>query len=238
MRGLAQALVNRDPIGIRKTILEKYKAKKEDLEDIIGQVRGLRAKLERSLAEKKAAYDESMSKLKVAAKLEADPDPERQRRAARIKNLESTEADRLSKRITQYTKHSEKYDYTIVVLTRYLEMCSDKIIETDRVIKDQEEDRAMSSMFQRGMKSAKAVLRGNAEDLEMDEMATAKLEEDYANAMGEVENFLNLTKDEILKADFNDAAATERVAHKLENWTEPKESTAPASPVSKDSSYF
>ncbi len=66
MRGLAQALVNRDPIGIRKTILEKYKAKKEDLEDIIGQVRGLRAKLERSLAEKKAAYDESMSKLKVA----------------------------------------------------------------------------------------------------------------------------------------------------------------------------
>lgn len=248
MRAMTNAFVARDPIGIRKTILEKSRTKKEELDETIGEIRGQRQKLERAVNLNKSTYADSKAKLKVAAKIKDDPDPEKQRQARRIEVLESAHVTGLDTLLTSQTKQLERYDFVVNVLTRYSEVCDDTIstMTIEIGLKQQEIDQAKS--FQKGMHKVFGILHGSMEDNEMQQMADEALENDYAKRMGEVENILNLTKNDILKADFNDAAAMEKASHLLDTWkgdnpdaTAPKvhvDPTDPAASVRPGTNYF
>lgn len=244
MRALTRGFVNRDPIGIRKTILEKAKAKKEDLDETIGEIRGQRLKLDRTVAANKANYEDSMSRLKIAKRQKEDADPLRKRQGQRVEILESTQISRLDEIMRVQAKHVDRYDYVVDVLTRYSEVCDDTIIDMSRDIALKQQQLDQSKSFQKGMRKVFGILHGSLEDNEMQEMADEALERDYTQKMGEVENILNLTKNDILKADFNDAAAMEKAAGLLDHWkgdnanNMPKGKEDPVSPVRPDSNYF
>lgn len=236
MRALTSAFVDLDPIGILKTLLEKAKSKKEDLEEAISDIRGQRLKLERALASNQKDYDDSMFKLQGAKKIKATSKDELQlRQADRIEGLESKQIGRLDGLLTQQREHMKRYDLVVNILTRYNEVCDDTIIDMDRDIKFRQQEQEQSTAFQRAMRGAFGILKGNPEDLEMQDMAVEALERDYTQRLGEVENILDITKNVIVKADFNDSAAMEKATQLLDNWKHKSSGVDLGKGASKDS---
>ncbi len=258
MRAITSAFVNMDPIGVLKTILDNAKSKKEEFEGTVAEIRGQRVKLDRSLASNTQQFEESMNKLNMAKKQLLDPSAEKRRNAERVNVLESKQAERLERRIKRQTEHMKRYDFVVQVLTRYREVCEDTILDIAREIDDRQQNRDQSTGFSKAMKSAFSILKGSPEDMEMQDMAVETLERDYAQRMGEVENILDITKNVVIQADFNDDAAIEKAAHLLDNWkhkdsdvpldkkgttkasvvADEEGAGSPVSPVNKDSNYF
>lgn len=209
-----------DPIGIRKTYIEETEKKKAELDNSLNSIRGLRIQLQRRLSTNQAAYDQSMRFLQGAQAAMDDPksDDNRKRQAQRVIASESKHSDGLSVLITKQKAHLERYDVIINVLGRYGEVCDDTILDLKRQVELQEQDREESRGFNKGMRSAFGILRGFGQDKEMDDMATEQLERDYTQQMGEVEGLLDLTKDVISKADFDDEASLASVKSKLDAW--------------------
>lgn len=210
-----------DPIGIRKTYIEETEKKKAELDSSLSDIRGLRLKLQRRLQDNQATLDQSM-RLLQGAKLAMDSpstSDDRKRQAQRVLASESKHSDGLSALITKQKAHLDRYDVIVNVLVRYGEVCDDTILDLKRQVELQEQDREESRGFNRGMRSAFGILRGFGQDKEMDDMATDALEKQYTQQMGEVEGLLDLTKDVISKADFNDEASLASVKEKLDAWS-------------------
>lgn len=209
-----------DPIGIRKNHIEETEKKKRELEDSTGEIRGLRLKLQKRMADNNAAYAQSMKMLQTAkATLNANPTVERMRQSQRVLASESKHSDGLEALIVKQKAHMDHYDMVLNVLVRYGEVCDDFILDLKREVDLQQQDLEESKGFAKGMKAAFGIFRGSGVDFEMDEMAREQIEQQYSQRMGEVENFLNLTKDVITKADFNDEASLNDVQAKLDKWT-------------------
>jgi len=218
MRKFAGLVVDMDPIGILKTILEKAKAKKEELEKSIGDIKAQRIALARSLEANQKEYDKSMRALGTAKKQAASVDPDAQHQASRIITLESKQIDRLNTLLGMQHKHMERYDFVVQCLTRYGEVCDDTLIDAQRDIDFRKQEQAQSRSFSKGMNAVSSILRGSTEDLDMQDMANEALEREYTQRMGDIENILDLTKNTITKADFNDAAAMEHADELLNAW--------------------
>lgn len=210
-----------DPIGIRKTYIEETQKKKTELDSSLGDIRGLRIKLQRRLQDNQTVFQQSMQMLQGAKIAIDDPrsSDDRKRQAQRVMASESKHSDGLTGLIGKQKTHLDRYDVIINVLARYGEVCDDTILDLKRQVELQEQDREESRGFNRGMRSAFGILRGFGQDKEMDDMATDQLEKQYAQQMGEVEGLLDLTKDVISKADFNDEASLAAVKEKLDTWS-------------------
>ena len=218
MRKVAGFFVDMDPIGILKTILEKAQAKKQELEQAIGDIRGQRIALSRSIEKNEKDYNDSMAKLSAAKKRRTDPDQEKQRQAARIEALESKQVTRLSALLEMQHTHLQRYDFVVQVLSRYGEVCEDTMTDARRDIDFRKQERDQSRAFSKGMRAISGILRGSAEDFDMQDMANEALEREYTQRLGEVENILDLTKNQIVKADFNDTVAMEKADELLNKW--------------------
>lgn len=210
-----------DPIGIRKTYIEETEKKKAELDSSLNSIRGLRIQLTRRLGANQDAYDKSMRMLQGAQMTLQNPkaDDNARRMAQRVLASESRHSDGLAGLIAKQKAHLERYDVIINVLARYGEVCDDAILNLKREVELQEQDREESRGFNKGMRSAFGILRGFGQDKEMDDMATDQLERDYTQQMGEVEGLLDLTKDVISRADFDDEASLASVKNKLDAWS-------------------
>jgi hypothetical protein len=215
-----------DPIGIRKNHIEETEKKKKELEDSTAEIRGLRIKLKQKLDANTGAYNQSMKLLQTAKNILSTPatgrDEERRRQAQRTMSSESKHSDGLSNLINKQQDHMQHYNMVLNVLTRYGEVCDDVILDLKREVDMQEQDMEESRGFAKGMRAAFGIFSGGGQgslDFEMDDMARQQIEQQYSQRMGEVENFLDLTKDVIAKADFNDEAALADVQNKLDKWS-------------------
>lgn len=210
-----------DPIGIRKTYIEETVKKKAELDSALNAIRGQRIQINGRLSGNQKAYVDSMKLLQGAKAASDDPrtSVDRKRMADRTLALESKHVDGLTSRMTIQKSRIEKYDFVVNVLSRYGEVCDDTIEELKQEVALQEQDREESQGFNKGMRAAFGILRGLGQDKEMDDMATDQLERDYSAKMGEVEGLLDLTKDVIAKADFDDEASLQSVQSKLDAFT-------------------
>jgi len=218
MRNLTKIFVDMDPIGVLKGYMEKLADKKTELDSAVGEIRGQRTALARSIEANSNAFEQSMNKLNAAKTQKKDSDPARVRQAERIEALESKQAARLEQLLMTQRKHMEKYDFIVKVLSRYGEVCEDSIADMGNEIKFREQERNQAKAFHTGMSAAFGILKGMPDEQEMYDMALESLERDYTSKMGEVENALTLTKDIILTADFNDAAAMQKAESLLNKW--------------------
>lgn len=210
--------VNLDPIGILKSYCEKLEEKKQELVDAVREIRGQRLSLERAVAKNRTDYESSLRKLDAAKRQLTDPDPAKQRQAGRIVSLESKQVERLSRMLETQEGHQKKYNFIVEVLTRYGEVCDDTMADMKNEIEYRSQEREQARSFNKGMSAALGIMRGLPDDQEMYDMALDTLERDYTQKMGEVENALDLTKNVILQADFNDVAALSKADELLNKW--------------------
>lgn len=218
MRWITGMVVDIDPIGVLKTYIEKLREKKQDLESAMADIRGQRMRLQKSLAENEKGYANSMRTMAAAESQKNDPDSDKQRRALRMIQLEGKQVVRLQDLLTKQKQHMQRYDYVIDVLTRYSEICDDTILDMDRDIKYRQMDRDQSRGFAKAMRASMSILRGMPDEKEMYDMSIESLEKDYAAKIGEVESILDLTKNVVSAADFNDAASMQHASELLAKW--------------------
>lgn len=218
MRWITQWFVDLNPISILKTYMEKLTEKKAELDAAVGEIKGQRQKLARDIEKNNTTFEASMSKLNAAKAQQNDSDPNKRHQAGRIVGVESKQVARLEALLKMQTKHMQKFDFIVTVLTRYGEVCEDSITDMGHEIKFREQERDQAKSFHKGMSAAFGILKGMPDDQEMYDMALESLERDYTTKMGEVENALDLTKTIIMQADFNDEAAMQKADALLNKW--------------------
>lgn len=218
MRGVTKMFVDIDAIGVLKSLIGKAKKRKKDFEDAIGEIRGQRQRLNEQLKETKKEFDRAMSALETATTMQHDRNEERARTAARLVQLESKQSKRMKSLLEEQTGFMDKYNVIVKILERYAEVCADMILDMDRDIKFRKQQQDQSRSFRKGMRAVNGIMRGSPDDEEMRDLAIESLEEEYGGAMGEVENVLALTKDVLMRADFNDAQAINDASKRLAEW--------------------
>lgn len=218
MRWITQWFVDLNPISILKTYMEKLNEKKGELDAAVGEIKGQRTKLGRSIEKNQSEYESSMAQLNAAKAQQNDADPNKRHQAGRIIGIQSKQVTRLESLLNMQRKHMAKFDFIVQVLTRYGEVCEDSITDMGHEIKFREQEREQARSFHKGMSAAFGILKGMPDEQEMYDMALESLERDYTTKMGEVENALDLTKNIIMQADFSDAAALEKADALLNKW--------------------
>lgn len=219
-RRITSLFIAIDPLSIRKEYKATTEKKKAELDEAVGEIRGLRGKLKRSLDDNQKQYAQSMSLLQgantIATKLGIDA--ERKHQAERVIALESRRSDGLKQAIDRQQSHSQDYDKTIYILGRYGEMCDDYIAELNTAIQLQEQEDQESRSFLKGMKAAGGILKGLGMERDMDDEAKQLLEDQYTQRMGQVEELLDLTKGMVAKDDFSNQSALDQIQAKLDAW--------------------
>lgn len=218
MRTITKMFVDIDAIGVLKSLIGKAKKRKKDFEDAIGEIRSQRQRLSEQLKATKTEFNRSMSALETATTMQNDRNAEKVRTAERMVQLESKQSKRMKMLLEEQTGFMEKYDVIVAILVRYAEVCADMILDMDRDIKFRKQQQDQSRSFRKGMRAVNGIMRGSPDDEEMRDLAIESLEEEYGGAMGEVENVLALTKDVIMRADFNDAEAINDATKRLAEW--------------------
>lgn len=219
MRKITGMFVEMDPIGILKTYMEKVKGKKEELDTAIGEIRGQRIKLERTYESNKNDYEGSLRNIQSAQKtIQTSSNEAHIRQAKQVNQVESRHVVRLEGILKQQQEQLKRYEFVIEVLKRYSEICDVTILDMDNEIRIREQEREQARSFNKGMSAAFGILKGLPGDQEMYDMSIETLERQYSQQIGEVENFLEITRGIITQADFSDMSATSKAMQLLEDW--------------------
>lgn len=207
MRWVTGQFINLDPIGVLKTYRDRLSGKLADMDKSIGDLDAQRIKVERIVSKNATAIDGALRLVEQATRKNDD----------RTKNLEGRQAARLSDQNKRLDGDSNRIRFLLVVLNRYRQLSADTIMDMDREIQSRQVERDYSKSSRNVVRNATAILRGLPEKDMWDEGLEA-LERQYSQAIGEVDHFLDITKDILSKADLQDGADADRAMKMLEEW--------------------
>jgi len=208
MRAITGAFIDIDPIGILKTYKDQMMGKLNEMSDALSKLKAQRIKVTRLLDENAKEMDKEMHLLQQAERAGNE----------RAKALEGKQVVRLQTMKDRYVGDLNRILLLCNVLDRYFGLCQDTITDMDREIKFREDERAYSKASRNVIRSATAILRGLPEKEMWDEGLSA-LERQYTEAIGEVENFLDMTKNILSQADLQDGADASKAMEMLDEWT-------------------
>lgn len=207
-RYLTSLFVDIDPIGILKSYKERMESKLQEMMDSISALKGQRQKTSKHQQENLAVLDNEYRLMQQAQK-QNDPS---------ALSVHGKQVTRLEARKTRYDGEMNRLNLLVAIMDKYYKLCNTTILDMTNEIKYREEEQEEARQSRKAVGSAMAILRGLPEKELWDE-ATLKLENDYSAAIGEVENFLDVTKDILSQSDLQDGADTEKAMATLEQWT-------------------
>ena len=207
-RGITGLFIEIDPIGVLKTYKERLKGKLEEMRRSIDLLNGQKIKVERIITKNNTDIDHSMSLVQQAVKT-GD---------ARIQGLEGKQAVRLQSENGRISQDYNRILFLINVLNRYYQLSNDQIIDMGREIESKERERDYSRASQSAIRSAMGILKGLPSEKEMYDQSLEVLEQQYSNAIGEVEHFLDMTKDIITTSDLQSGADADKAMKMLDDW--------------------
>jgi hypothetical protein len=207
MRWLTSQFISIDPIGILKTYKERMEGKLNEMKESLDALKGQRVKVQRRQQANDAELENTYGLLNQAVKNNDQSGM----------NINKKQVTRLEAKKARYIEEMKRLTLLITIMDRYYHLCSDTIIDMGNEIKFREEEREEAKADRGVVRGAMAILKGLPEKDMWDE-ATVKLEQDYTAAMGEVENFLDVTKDILKQSDLQDGVDTEKAMQMLDAW--------------------
>jgi hypothetical protein len=207
-RFLTSLLVDIDPIGILKSYKERLQGKLNDMMESISALKGQRVKTSKHQQENLAALENEYRLMQQAQKVGDSA----------ALSVHGKQSQRLEKRKDRYEGEMNRLNLLVAIMDKYYKLCDSTILDMTNEIKYREEEAKEAKQSRKAVGSAMSILKGLPEKELWDE-ATCKLENDYAAAIGEVENFLDVTKDILSASDLQDGADAEKAMQLLENWT-------------------
>lgn len=207
MRFLTGIFIDIDPIGVLKTYKEQMQKKLDEMKSSLDALKGQRVKVTRLQSANATELDNEMRLVEQAVKSGDE----------RTKALEGRQVTRLNAMGTRFVGDLNRINLLINVMDRYYGLCQDTITDMDREIKYRQQERDYAKQSRSVVRSAMSILKGLPEKDMWDE-SMEKLEQDYTQAIGEVDGFLDVTKDILSKADLQDGADASKAMQLLDDW--------------------
>lgn len=184
MRKATGLMIELDPIGIMKSYIDELFAKKQNLDKNKGNLRGQI----RACDEQIKANSNEISKATMLARA-AESQGNRGQLAVHGRNME-----RLTALNDRMTGTRSKMDMLYQLLGKYSDATDLVIQDMQNDVKAREQERKYSTTANSAMRSAMAILKGEGVGREMYDSAMEYALTDYANKMGEIEDFMISTK--------------------------------------------
>ncbi len=226
MRAITNQFANIDPIGIRETFVERLQEKLNQFEAGLRNIRSQNIKTKQEFDKNADSIKNEYALAGQAKKALEKGDLTAQGRLAVVSN----DIRRLEVLDKDYSNTLVLYADLTSRMSRNREICKNKIedLQNDIVFRKKrlEFSKATNSM----VAGARAILRGMPAEQEMYDKAGDVLDTDFTNSLGNLEDFLDATKDITATADLQDAANVQRVLDRL-NALEPKPKVEIAEPA-------
>jgi hypothetical protein len=209
MRKLTGFVIEIDPIGILKNHIRNLEVKKETMEEHLGSLKGQITSLSRNISDsvgKATSYMERAESLKKRGGSPMEIELQA-RNAAR----EKSSAERL-------TVHKKKMDIMYTVLCKMRDQANYILENTKHEVMTQEREyKAVREAFG-VMRSAKAIINGEISEREMFEETMQYLADDVAMRIGEMDNFMEMSKEVLSGVDADMGAMSDKGLKMLADW--------------------
>lgn len=205
MRMLTSWFIELDPIGIRKSYVERLKAKQAKFVDAVGVVRGQLIGAQRDANNNAREYQQHSGLFQAAQKA-----GDQRAQISNSKDMQRCEI--LGKQYAEAIGNLTKVQNVVV---RYQEICADEIADKESDIRFREKQLKLAKATRSISDSIRGVLHGLPEKDMYDEAGNV-LDDIYDQTLGEFDNVLDLTKDILSNANLSDAAALQSALAKFE----------------------
>jgi hypothetical protein len=210
-RALTQVVIDIDPISILKGYVEELKKKYAGIADALGELRAQLRKLDQLIATKTADYERSMNLAKQARDHGAEQGMKTQF------SLQARKAGRLEKTTLTYQGVRNKVKAHIALMEKVQEASKYMIADIEDTVEDETEKRATIRASYRAMAASKAILQAD-KDREAFDLALSSTQNDYFNKLGEIDQFMEDSRDFINTMDLENGVADLDAMAKLEAW--------------------
>jgi hypothetical protein len=207
-RYLTGLFVDIDPIGILKSYKERMVSKLHEMMDSISALKGQRVKTKRHQDDNDTALQNEYRLMQQAQKIGDTGSL----------GVHGKQAARLEARKQRYAGEMNRLNLLVNIMDKYYKLCDTTILDMTNEIGYREQEREEAKQSRRAVGAAMSIIKGLPEKELWDE-ATLKLENDYSAAIGEVENFLDVTKDILAQSNLQDGADTDKAMQLLDEWT-------------------
>lgn len=208
MRAITGAFIDLDPIGIMKSYVESLKEKLADMDASIGSLTGQRLKLRNQIEANEKDRKHCMDLLQVAQ--------QQNRHDAMV--LQSRQADRLQKSNVALQNLLTNMDKLAAVLAKMREASNIMILDIQGEVDVRSKERASLLAGYSAFSKAKSIMQGGGDEREMYDMTTEKLIEDYSSKMGEIDQFMDMSKGFLDTVDLENGVAENNALAQLDAW--------------------
>lgn len=214
MRWVTELIVTINPIGVMKEYIAQLRKNEMKMQEEIGKVKGVRLKLERTIVDQEKKVENAHRLAKQAQKTGNKMQLALQaRKVGRQKTSSVTFVELLGK-----LKLMEK------VLQKYLEVTKFLIADTvDEVQMREIEFNAVRAAY-RAMKTAQNIIQGQGDEKEKFAMTMEFTLNDITQKMGEMEEFMDVTKGFIEGIDLQNGVFEQDGLDMLDDWENKAES--------------
>lgn len=208
MRAITGIFVSIDPIGIMKNYVADLKNKEAQLDSQIGRLRGTMRQLQETISANQRERNKAMQMMSQAKKAGDQ----------RTLILKSRKVGRSEQAEITYQQLSSKTEMIHRILAKMRETAVILIEDIEDEVKQQDLQRKAIRSANSAFKSAMKIITGDTEQKELYDQAMEFLAEDYAMKLGEIEAFMDLSKDFIKSIDLENNMYGEDALAKLESW--------------------
>jgi len=214
MRKITSIFVTIDPIGILKNYLRDLRLSIRDMSDQIGKLRGQMRSLQQEITKNEAEREHSLKQAKIAH--------EKGKQSAFV--LKARKAGRLKESNFTYKNLYTKMEVLYRVLTKMMEAAQFWYEDLSDEVDVKTRERKMITKGYSVYKSAKKVIQGDPDAKELFDQALEYMAEDYAEKLGEIEHFMDISEGFIDSVDIKNGVYEEDALQELEEWEKKTES--------------
>ena len=209
MRKITQVFIEIDPIGIMKNYIDTLRGKQKDMDGAIEKLKGQTAVCKQRIQKNENIYDTSMGMAAEAKKREmAAAVTVNSRQAMRMERLNN---ETLKPMLTTMEVH-------LRALRKYREVTESVILDLTNEVDAREQEREMILASYSAMKAAKAILNGDQDQRELFDQAMEFVQKDYGMKMGEIENFMEMSKGFVDGLDLQNGVYEAEAYKRLQEW--------------------
>ena len=206
MRSITGLFVQIDPIGVLKSYIEDLKGNLGKMNDQIGKMRGQMYQLRQIIEQNQRDIKNNLGLANKAKEIGKES----------IMVLKARKAGRLQESNMKYEDLYKKMEILYRVLTKMYEN-SEIVMEdiTDQVAVKEQEYKAIKASHS-AIRSAQAILSGNNDKKYMYDMALEAMAEDVGQKVGEMERFMDVSKNFMDSIDLQNGVFEEEGLEMLE----------------------
>jgi len=208
MRFITGIFIEIDPIGIMKNYLDTLVDKREELNNQIAKVSGVKRRLEKIIGDNEKKTQESMQNASVAKKKNRE----------RQVQIHTRSAARLQEVNSRMTPLKDRLGHLLEILIKVDEAVGTSIEDLSEEIKVTEMEFESMRAASKAMKQAVGALSGSGVDYEFFERAKEYVEKDVGEKVGQIDNYLRISSSIMENLDFKDEVALDKGMAMLEQW--------------------